>query len=107
MGPTANEIERHIARERGALDRDINELQTRVQNATNWRWQVRRKPLAALAVALAGGFVAARVFRPIGRRNISYANYREPQRSTNRARSVMLGFAMAMGMRRLATLLRS
>jgi len=107
VGPTANEIERHIARERGALDRDINELQTRVQNATNWRWQVRSKPLVALAVALAGGFVAARMVRPGAHRNMDYAAYRDPQRPANRTRSAMLGFAMAMGMRRLACFLRS
>lgn len=106
MGPTANEIVRHIARERGALDRDIDELQTRVRNATNWRWQVGSKPLVALGVALAGGFVAARMVRPSPHGKTNYAEDREPQRPTNRTRSTVLGLAMGLGMRRLASFLR-
>jgi hypothetical protein len=107
VGPTANEIERHIARERGALDRDLNELQTRVQNATDWRWQVGSRPLVALGVALAGGFVAARMIRPSAHRGVSYPLYRESPQLISRARSVMLGFSMAMGLRRLTSFLRS
>jgi hypothetical protein len=112
VGSTAREIEQHIASERGKLDRDINELQTRVQNATDWRWQVRKRPLAAVGAALVGGFLAAVLAGRGGRPNVYSADvYSRDLARKNKAprnkRDVMMGLAMGMGMRRLARYLRS
>ncbi len=106
MGSTAREIEQHIASERGKLDRDIHELQTRVQNATDWRWQVQRRPLTAVAFALTGGLLAA-VFT--GRRERRNWHYRETyvQPMPRKTRDVIFGFAMGLGMRGLAKYLQS
>jgi hypothetical protein len=109
VDPTAREIEQHIAEERGELDRDIHELQRRVKDTTNWRWQVRRKPLAAMGIALAGGFLAAK-FIPRRRRAASYSPYYTQSQRGNRisrSRDVMLGWAMGMGMRGLAKILQA
>lgn len=125
MGPTANEIEQHIASVRGKLDQNINEIQTRVKNATDWRWQVKKQPLAAVGIALAGGFLAARLVRPSrGHRSNSHGEaqghgegaryaaqrYSEPHEKSprlSRPKDVMMGFAMGLGLRRLGRFLQT
>jgi hypothetical protein len=118
VGTTAREIEQHIATERVELDRNIRELQTRVKNVTDWKWQVRKRPLGALAVAAGGGFAAAMLARSMNRSSReprSYEarsyyeqprGYEQPRRRVS-SRDTLVGFAMGMGMRGLAKYLQS
>jgi hypothetical protein len=112
VGSTAREIEQHIASERGKLDGDISELQHRVQNATDWRWQVKQRPLMALGAAMAGGLLAAVLTGRSSRRKtyspaFSYADLYSERKQTRKSRDVMVGFALGLGMRGLAKYLQS
>lgn len=57
MGETINEIERDLAAERVALNRNLGELEQRARDLTDWRRHYRNHPAALLGVALAGGVV--------------------------------------------------
>jgi hypothetical protein len=59
MGQTTEQIESHIDRKRRALRSNLDELEGRVKNVTDWRQYVRRNPTAMLAVAFTGGLLAA------------------------------------------------
>lgn len=59
MGEKSNQIERRIAAERGQLGRNLNELQTRVEQATDWRLQFQKRPLTILGAAFGGGVLLA------------------------------------------------
>jgi len=61
MGQTSDQIERHIEETRGQLGEDLNELQTKVKEATDWRCQFQRHPKTALGIAFAGGIALAMV----------------------------------------------
>jgi hypothetical protein len=63
MGEGSSQIERRIAAERGQLGRNLNELQSRVEEATDWRVQFQKRPLAMMGIALGGGLLLASVTR--------------------------------------------
>lgn len=65
MGEKSNQIERQIAIERGQLWRNLNELQSRVEDATDWRLQFQKRPLVMMGAAAGGGLLlAAKTIRP-------------------------------------------
>jgi hypothetical protein len=74
MGEKSNQIERQIASERGQLGQNLNELQSRVENATDWRLQFQKRPMLLMGVALGGGVLLAAVS---GRRSRSRGQYPE------------------------------
>lgn len=59
MGETPHEIEQHIHVARVELGNNLNELETRIRDATNWRTYVDRKPLTMVAVAFGSGILLA------------------------------------------------
>ena len=63
MGPTAREIEQHIAQERGALGQDIEIIASRVRSAFDWRLQVRKRPLAAVGLAMGAGLLTGWIMK--------------------------------------------
>jgi hypothetical protein len=74
MGEKSNQIERRIAAERGQLGQNLNELQSRVEEATDWRLQFQKRPMLMMGVALGGGLLLASV---TGRRSGSRRHYAE------------------------------
>jgi hypothetical protein len=61
MGEKSNQIEQQIATERGQLGQNLNELQSRVEEATDWRFQFQKRPMVMMGVALGGGLLLAAV----------------------------------------------
>jgi hypothetical protein len=59
MDQTADQIEAHIDQTRQQLGANIEELQRRVDNVTDWREQFRARPYMLLGVACAGGILLA------------------------------------------------
>jgi hypothetical protein len=59
MGETADEITHHITETREDLASNLQELETRVKAATDWREQFRRHPGWMIAAAMAGGVLLA------------------------------------------------
>jgi archaellum component FlaC len=57
MGQTTDEIESDIDQSREALQSNLEELETRVKDVTNWRSLVRRHPVPMFVAALAGGML--------------------------------------------------
>ncbi len=61
MGEKSNQVERQIVAERGQLGRNLDELQSRVEEATDWRLQFQKRPMLMMGVALGGGALLAAV----------------------------------------------
>ena len=60
MDQTVHEIEAHIDRTRDRLGSNLQELEDKVDAATDWREQFRSRPFAALGVAcIAGALIGA------------------------------------------------
>lgn len=57
MDETANQIERQMDVERGRLGENLRELQSKVEETTNWRVQFRKRPMAIMGAALGGGLL--------------------------------------------------
>jgi len=59
MGQSPSQIEHEIAKKRVGLEIHVRELESKLQQAVDWRTYVRRKPLEILAGAFgAGVFIA-------------------------------------------------
>ena len=52
---SANEIEQHIEDERAALERNIQDLQSRLRQVFSWRGQFQERPAAMIGGAFAAG----------------------------------------------------
>lgn len=61
MDQTTEQIESQIHHQRQALRSNLQELEDKARSVTDWRQQVRANPAAMLAVAFAGGVLAAHV----------------------------------------------
>ena len=72
-------IERHIRETRGELERNVEELESRVKRAADWRRQVSNRPLSAVGVAFAGGLLASLL---VGSRQSSNGRYSVAYQST-------------------------
>jgi hypothetical protein len=55
MGQTTDQIATDIARTRSDLKSNLEELETRVKDAADWRSQFRKHPGAMITAALVGG----------------------------------------------------
>jgi hypothetical protein len=62
MDEEPNEIERNIESKRRELGGHIQELEARLQEATDWRTYIRRNPLTMLAAAFGAGLMLAFTF---------------------------------------------
>lgn len=63
MGQTTDQIENQIDQERKDLKSNLEELETRVKSATDWRHYFKTHTGAALAVALGGGMLLSAMTR--------------------------------------------
>ena len=68
MDEKSDQIERQIVADRGQLGRNLNELESRVQDMTDWRAQFQKRPMLMIGVAASGGLLLASV---TGRRSRS------------------------------------
>jgi len=64
MGETADQIRLHVERTRAKLGQDLNDLEYRVRQGTDWRVHFNRRPwtylIAAFAVAALLGLTGKR-----------------------------------------------
>ena len=74
MGEKSNQIERRIQAERGQLGQNINELQSKVQEVTDWRAQFQKRPTLMMGAAVGGGLLLASL---TGRRSRSKRHFTE------------------------------
>ncbi len=74
MGEKSNQIERQIDAERGELGQHLNELQSKVQEVTDWRAQFQKRPMVMMGVAVGGGLLLASM---TGRRSRPKRQYSE------------------------------
>jgi hypothetical protein len=59
VGEKSDQIEREIQLQRGHLGQNLNELQSRVQEATDWRVQFQKRPMMMMGLAVGGGLLLA------------------------------------------------
>lgn len=59
MKDDTERLEREIALEKAALADNLVTLESKAREVTDWRWQVRQRPLASVGVAVAGGVILA------------------------------------------------
>ena len=78
MDETVDQIEAHIDQTRQRLGSNLQELERRVDAATDWREQFRARPYMALGVAFAGGVAIATVLRPARQASASARRWRPP-----------------------------
>src|SRR3982751_523792 len=57
MDEKPDQIMSHIESQRDQLGRNLNELETRVKGATDWRVQFDKNPMLMMGVALGGGLL--------------------------------------------------
>ena len=57
MGETTDQIAADIAQRRDDLKSNLEEVETRVKDAADWRSQFRRHPGVMIAAAMAGGML--------------------------------------------------
>ena len=61
MGEESNQIERRIRTERAQLGQNLNELQAKVQEVTDWRAQFQKRPMLMIGAAVGGGVLLASI----------------------------------------------
>jgi hypothetical protein len=61
MGEKSDQIERQIVAERGQLGRNLNELESKVQEITDWRAQFQKRPMLMIGLAAGGGLLLASI----------------------------------------------
>ncbi len=59
MGEKSNQIERQIQAQRGELGYNLNELQSKVEEVTDWRAQFQKRPMLIMGAAVGGGLLLA------------------------------------------------
>ena len=62
MGQTTQQIESQIEDRREDLKANLQELETRVKSATDWRHQFQEHPGAMIAAAVGGGMLLSMMF---------------------------------------------
>ena len=77
MGEKSNQIEREIQAERGQLGQNLNDLQSKVQEVTDWRVQFQKRPMLMMGVAVGGGLLLASMTGRRTKRERYYAQDRE------------------------------
>ena len=61
MGERSDQITRKIEQTRGELGANLNELEHKVRDVTDWRKQVQKSPLTMIGLAFGGGVLLSRV----------------------------------------------
>jgi hypothetical protein len=73
MGERSDQITRKIEQTRGELGENLQELESKVKDATDWRKQFQKNPLAMIGIAFGGGVFLSRV---LGGSSRSHRRYR-------------------------------
>lgn len=71
MGQTTDQITSNIDHARQELRSNLEELETRVKSAADWRTQFRKRPAAMIVAALVGGVLLSSM---IGKRQSSQSD---------------------------------
>jgi hypothetical protein len=97
VGQKSDEIKRHIENQRDQLGENLERLEERVRNSTDWRTQYNNHPFAALGIAFGGGLLLA--VMTTGRRRKSRADSRNygSYSTTGYGTSSLAGAAGAAG----------
>jgi len=61
VGETSGQIAREIEQTRARLGSNLQELETKVKEATDWRKQFHKNPLPMLGIAFGGGILLSTV----------------------------------------------
>ena len=61
MGERSDQITRKIEQTRGELGANLNELEHKVRDVTDWRKQVQKSPLTMVGIAFGGGVLLSRI----------------------------------------------
>ncbi|GEM_PF-789905 len=79
MGQRSDEIKKHIDTKRSELSENLEQLEQRVKNTTDWRVQFDKRPMVMVGVAFGAGLLAATLIPRRGRsrksRTSSYSGY--------------------------------
>jgi hypothetical protein len=62
MGERSDQITRKIERTRGELGANLNELENKMRDVTDWRKHVEKNPLTMIGIAFGGGVLLSQVF---------------------------------------------
>jgi len=97
MDEKPDEIMNHIDSQRQELGRNLNELESRVKGATDWRMQFDKNPMLMMGVALGGGLLLGTMVG--GKRSSSRSSYSSSSRNytSNTMQSAGIG-ATAYGL---------
>jgi hypothetical protein len=79
MDEKPDQIMNHIDTQRQELGRNLNELETRVKGATDWRVQFDKNPMLMMGVALGGGLLLGTMVG--GRRSSNRSSYGSSSRN--------------------------
>jgi len=82
MGETTQQIENHLQDTREDLKSNIQELESRVKSAADWRQQFERHPGVMLSAAIGGGVLLSMMLRKTSRAATATASssVREPRK---------------------------
>jgi len=69
MGQTTNQIESYIEDKREDLGANLEELETKVKDAADWKHHFRNRPMTMIGVAFGGGVLLATMMGSRGRRD--------------------------------------
>jgi hypothetical protein len=78
MGENASQIEREIIAERAALGRNLDVLETKARNFTDWRNHYRNRPGTVLGAAVGVGVVLGALSHGRGHKSFGYVSYAHP-----------------------------
>ena len=67
MGETSDDIKRNIGRTREALGENVQELERKVKDATDWKAQYQKRPFTMIGVAFGGGLLLSQMVAGGGR----------------------------------------
>lgn len=104
MDQTVHEIESQIDHTRRRLGSNLKELEQRVDAATDWREQFRKRPFVAMGLACTGGLALAAAVRPRSssravrpeRRSLSHVDARGQVREVwDNLQTALIGVATA------------
>ena len=81
MGERSDQITRQIENTRGELGANLQELEHKVKDVTDWRSQFQKSPLTMIGIAFGGGVLLSRAF---GGSSRSHRRYRSEDQWENR-----------------------
>jgi hypothetical protein len=97
VGQRSDEIKKHIENQREQLGENLEKLEERVRNSTDWRTQYNRHPWAAVGLAFGGGLLLGVVTTGRRRGNRPYSGDSGGYSTTGYGTSSLAGAAATTG----------